>query len=235
MEVMVLKHPLKSVQPLYDSDLEMSPEEQDTEMSLILGGDLDSESRDRELQAHIDRIRMLEIELQKARAEAYQAGYVEGQNIEKTEAHKKFAQLTQQFGADIDALQSEFNESIDSLTAPLLKFALGVSEKLIQREIILNDAANEILRTQVQRVLNETISQSKPVVHVNISQLEWITGIEILKNLSAQQKGNLRFVSNPTIQPGECKLETEDLLVDSTIATQLDNLMKALLDSHAAD
>ncbi len=235
MDSMILRRPLKSFQALHSLDREMTSEEQNEEMALIMGGSLDPEIRDRELQAFSDRIKILEAELQKARAEAYQAGYGEGQQITLSESRKQLLQMTQEFSDNLSALHAEFSDTIDKLSGPVLKLALGVSEKLIHRELDLNDAANEILLTQVRNVLNETVTQSRPVVHVNISQLEWITGIEILKTLNALQNGNLRFIPNPTVKPGECKLETEDFLIDATIKAQLENLEKVLRDSDAAD
>ncbi len=235
MAVMVLNRPVKGFQPLYSSDGEMTHEQREEELALILGGDKNEESRRRELKAYADRIKILEAELQKARAEAYQAGYAEGQNIAKAEAQKQFSQLTSEFNNNIHSMHSEFTEVVEKLGTPLLKLALGAAEKLIERELSLDDAANEILITQVQRVLNETVSQTRAMVHVNASQLNFITGEDVLKTLSVPQKDNLRFVPNPTIKPGECKLETEDYLVDSTIHAQLENLEKVLRESDAAN
>lgn len=235
MDVMVLNRQVKGFQPLYTSDSEMTVDQRDEELALILGSDKNEESRRRELKAYSDRIKILEAELQKARAEAYQAGYNEGQNIAKSEAHKQFAQLTTEFTNNIGSLHAEFSEVMERLATPILKLALGSSEKLIGRELNIGDAANEILLTQVQRVLNETVSQTRATVHINASQMDWITGIDILKTLNLPQKTNLRFIPNPTIKPGECKLETEDYLVDSTISAQLDNLEKLLRESDATD
>ena len=235
MDVMVLKHRLKSVQPLHDhSDGELSTEEQEQEMAIIMGGHLDDEVRDRELKAHTDRIKILEAELQKARAEAYQAGYQEGQNTAKAEARKQFNQMNVEFSSNINAIHTEFDDKLEHLSEPLLKLALGAAEKVIQRELSIDDRANEILLDQVRRVLNETVTQTRAVVQVNVSQLEWITGSAILKSLNAPQKGNLRFIPNPELRPGECKLETEDYLIDSTIRAQLDNMEKVLIESDAA-
>ena len=235
MDVMVLKHRLKSVHPLYDhTDGELSLDEQDQELALILGGEMNDEGRDRELKAHTDRIKILEAELQKARSEAYQAGYQEGQNIAKGEARKQFAQLNQEFSDNIQAIHGEFSDTLEHLSGPLLKLALGAAEKVIERELSIDDRANEILLGQVQRVLNETVTQTRAVVQVNVSQLEWITGIDILKSLNVTRKENPRFIPNPQIKAGECKLETEDFLVDSTIRAQLENMEKVLAGSDAA-
>ncbi len=235
MDVMVLKRHLKGVQPFNSSDMEMTPEQNEMEMNLILGGDLDGESRDRELKAHVDRIKILEIELQRSRAEAYQAGYDEGQKITLGEAQKQFSQMTQEFTQNLHSLHADFTETIDHLTEPIIKLSMGAAEKLIERELNQGDVAKEILLTQVKRVLNETISQTRATVHVNTSQLEWITGTNILNSLNLPKNSNLRFIPNPTIKPGECKLETEDFLVDSTIHAQLENLAKVLKESDASD
>jgi len=235
MDVMVLNRPLKSIHPLYSSNGDQTQSEQDHEISLIFGDDMDGGTRDRELQAYVGRIKILESELQKARAEAYQAGYNEGSNLVKTEARKQISQLTCEFSDNLHSMHNEFGEAIEKLSAPLLKLAMRTAEKLIDRELSLGDSANEILLMQVQRILNEAVSQSRATVHVNTSQSEWISSVEILKMLNVPQKKNLRFIPNPTIKPGECKLETEDYLVDSTIKSQLDNLERALIESDAAD
>jgi len=235
MDVMVLKHRLKGVQPLYsNSSAELTADEEDHEMALIMGGAMDDDSRDREIRAHTDRIRNLETELQKARSEAYQAGYQEGQNIAKSEARKQFGQLSTDFNNNIQSIHTEFKDTIESLAGPMLKLTLGISEQLIQRELTFDGRANEILLLQIRRMLNETVSQTRAVIQVNTSQLDWITGSDILKTLHVPQKDNLRFIPNPQLKPGECKLETEDYLVDSTITTQLTALGKVLKEADAA-
>ncbi|MEA3285995.1 MAG: FliH/SctL family protein [Candidatus Marinimicrobia bacterium] len=233
---MTLKRPLKGVQPLLAQlDDELSDDQQDHEMARIFGEDLNEESRDHEMRAYVDRIKLLEAELQRARTEAYQAGFQEGQNLAKIEARKQYAQLTKEFGDNISSLNTEFQETLEKLSEPLLSLALGTAEKLIQRELTLDNNSNEILRSQLQRVLNETITQTQTIVQVNTTQLEWITGADILRSLNISQNHNLRFIPNPQLQPGECKIETEDFLVDSTIKTQLENLGKMLKDSDATD
>ena len=235
MSVMILNRQIKGFQPLYSSEAEMTADQQEEELALLLGGDKNEESRKRELKAYADRIKILELELQKARAEAYQAGYTEGQNIAKAEAKKQFSQLSTEFNNNLHSLEIEFNEVLDQMADPLLKVAMGTAEKIIDRELKINDAANEVLLSQVQRVLNETVTQLRPIVHVHASQLDYITGTNILEMLNFPQKGNLRFIPNPTIKPGECKLETEDYLVDSTIKSHLENIEKALKDADAAN
>lgn len=236
MDVMVLKHHLKSVQSLNQlTDSELSPDERDQEYAMLLGTELDDGQRDRELQAHTDRIKMLEEELQKARSEAYQAGFKEGQHMAKTEAGKQFTVMSKEFSENIHAIHDGFTDTIKQLSESLLKLALGTSEKLIQRELSIDNNAQEILLAQIQNVLNATANQTRAIIQVNSSQLEWITSSSVLQSLNVPQKENLRFISNPQLQPGECKLETEDYLIDGTIKTQLDNLEKVLRESDAAD
>ncbi len=235
MDVMVLKRRLKSVQPLVPhTPADMTAEEQDHEIALIMGGEMDDDSRDRELRAHTDRIKNLEAELQKARSEAYQAGYQEGQNIAKAEAHKQFGQLSKEFDQNIRFLQREFSDAIENLAVPVLKLTLGIAEQLIQRELSFDGRANEVLLLQIRRMLNETATQTRAIIQVNPTQLDWITGTNILQSLNGTQKENIRFIPNPQLKPGECKMETEDYLVDSTIIAQLTALEKVLRESDAA-
>ena len=235
MNVMVLKRPVRGVHHLYGESGENSQEQQDHEIALIMGDELDEASRDRELKAHADRIRVLEEELQRARAEAYQAGFDEGQAIAKAEAQKQFAMLTQEFQNNIVSMRNEFGDTFDHLTPRIILMAKILAQKLLNRELTLPDKADEILLTQIHRVLQETLSQTKIDIHVNSSQMDWITGNQILKQLNAVGEGNLRFFPNPSLKPGECKIETEDYLVDSTINAQLDVLETALLESDATN
>jgi flagellar biosynthesis/type III secretory pathway protein FliH len=84
-------------------------------------------------------------------------------------------------------------------------------------------------------VLQETISQTRAVIQINPDQINYITREDIIAKLNFPQKGNLRFIPNPQLQPGECKLETEEYLVDGTFTTQLENIRQALLETHATD
>ncbi len=235
MNVMTLSRPLKGIQQLHTLEDELTQQQQDQEMARILGEDLDDESRDREIRAYSDRIKLLESELQRARTEAYQVGFQEGHNMARSEARNQFNQLSQEFSSNISTLDTSFREALEKLTDPLLKLALGTAEKLIQRELTIAENSSEILRSQLQRVLDETVTQTQAVVQVNPGHLEWITSDAILKTLNMPKNHNLRFLANPQLQPGECKLETEDFLVDSTIKTQLENLEKMLKTSDAAD
>lgn len=235
MEVIVLKQRLKGVQPLFSNTPTPTPEEDEHEMSMLLGEHLDEEGFNRELKAHTDRIRILETELQRARSEAYQTGFMEGQRIAEAEAQKKFNHSTQEFSKTVHTIHNEFTTVIEKLAEPVLHLALGAAERIVQRELTLDDHSNQVLIAQVQRILNETATQTRAVIQVNSAQLEWITGSEVLNQLNIPQKGNLRFIPNPKLGPGECLLETEDYLVDGTIHSQLNQLEKALKESDATD
>lgn len=236
METIVLKKRIAGVYPAYSSQNDnMSQEEEDHELSLFLGEELDEEGFNRELRAHTDRIKILEAELQRARAEAYQAGFEEGQQIARNEAAKQFTQSTTEFSLTIQSIHEEFKNVVEKLTDPVLALAFGAAEKIVKRDLEMDGKSEEILLAQVQRVLNETATQTKAVIQVNSEQLSYITGVDVLKQLNVPHNGSLRFIPNPQLGPGECLLETEDYLVDGTIHTQLAILEKALKDTHAAD
>lgn len=236
MEVIVLKDRLTGIHPAYATGSENQTEdEMDHELSVILGEELDEEGYSREIKAYSDRIKILEEELQRSRAEAYQAGFEEGQRISQTEARKRFSQASQEFSASIHATHKAFEDAIENLSAPVLTLALGAAEKIIQQELELDEKQQQILLNQIQRALNETATQTRTVIQVNAKQLEWITGLDVLKQLNVPHKDNLRFIPNPKLGPGEILLETEDYLMDGTIHTQLQILEKALKDSDATD
>jgi len=234
MDVMVLKQRPTAITPinLY-SDSEPTAEQNDHELALMLGEETDGETRDQEIQSYIARIKILESELQKARTEAYKTAYQEGRTLAKNEAGKQIDKMSNQFANNISTIHSEFKDTLIKLSEPLLRLVFGISEKLVRRDLALDKRASDLLKNQVQNVLNETITQSRHVVQVNPLQLEWISGADLLDTLNIHQKGNLRFTLNSELTPGECKLETEDYLIDSTIATQLEVLEKALIESHA--
>jgi len=235
MDVLVLNRPVKGIHSLDVSNRDTgSLINDDHELDLIMGNTYGSESRDRELKAYADRIKILEAELQKARAEAYQAGFQEGQKIARAEAKKQFSELSKEFTLNIKGIHTEFTSTIEQLTEPLVNLALHTAKLLIERELTLAERADEILLTQIKRVLSETISQSQAMLQVNPTQIDYITKEDILAKLNYPQKANLKFTPNPNLQPGECKLETEAFLVDSTIKAQLENIRLALLDTDAA-
>jgi len=197
-----------------------------SELDLAFLSESTEEVRDREIQALTNRIKILEKALQEARTEAFQAGYEEGKESTTAEARRQFQQMTREFSSNLQRVRSQFEESLEKMDQPLVKLSLSIAERILNHELSDPETAQQLLLERIQKLLNETANQTRAIVHLNTSQLNWITGGNILTQLNVPQKDKLRFVANDSLKPGECLLETEDYLIDNAIPA----LLKVLED-----
>jgi len=197
----------------------------------------DSSSKDphyREITILSARIKVLEAELQQARTEAFQTGFEEGKDITTIQANEQHQVLSNEFVANMQSLHTQFGLELEKMDIPLIKVALAVAEKIIGIQIDLGEQAQQILLTQVQRLLNISATQVRAVVHVNPQQLNWIMSKDIIAQLNIPHKENLTFIADESLGLGECQLETEDLFISSEIRTQLDIIEASLREVNDA-
>lgn len=188
--------------------------------------------RAREITILTARIKVLEAELQQARMDAFQTGFEEGKDIATIQAQEQMEVLSKEFAANMQSLHTQFGLELEKMDKPLIRMALAIAEKIIGIQLDVDERANAILLTQVQKLLNISATQSRAIVHVNPQQLNWIMSDDVMAKLNIPQRENLTFISDDKLRLGECQLETEDLFISSEIQTQLDIIEASLRESN---
>lgn len=184
----------------------------ETADEIICQAQLDSDQIKK--QAHRDGF-------QQGSREGYDKGYREGM----AKAQEEAAALRVQAGEVLAQAEKHRRSTIESLEAEIIELARDIAERLLSaqltldREVILGVAA-ESLRLVADRL--------NVVLYVNPDDLELVEGrMDELKSL-LPARGQLQVVSDSAIQPGGCKVETEQGWVDATMETRREALLKAL-------
>jgi flagellar assembly protein FliH len=166
---------------------------------------------------------------QKKLENEYESGYKEGfkkavENLENTyreRLEKKFR--------DIHQIISSLNEKIDlydrEFERVALKLSFILSEKILQREIMLNSSITAVLNEALRKV----IGSNNILVKLNSADYELISR-ESNRVIHADSFSKIKFETNDRIEKGGCIVETEIGNVDASISSQL-NEMKKQFDS----
>ena len=85
-------------------------------------------------------------------------------------------------------------------------------------------AVNEILMTQIGRILHELMDQETITIHVASSQIEWILKSNIEEEFRLPGKMKIKFYEDRKLKPGECILESTNLIVEGKFQEQLNNI-----------
>jgi len=176
------------------------------------------------------QIKELESALQSAREESFQAGFEEGKENAWIEADQRLKDISGKFSSMIKSLKSQYDQALEDMSQPLLKFAGKIAEKIIGRELRYEGDYNEFFIKQIKQFFNEVTDQNKITIYLNSDQLEWVSKPDILKEINLPPKANIRFVENNTLNPGECLLETENCIVEGVLERELDNIERQILN-----
>jgi len=119
---------------------------------------------------------------------------------------------------------------ISRYTAQIVALALEIAEKVIGKAV---DADAEIVAAVLERAKHEAVDAKQlriwlnPVDHRVLSELR----PELVKT-GCQGGRTIEIVAAEEIARGGCRLETESGFVDATMATQLDEIRRQLLETE---
>lgn len=158
---------------------------------------------------------------QQGSREGFEKGYREGM----AKAEEEASDIRSQARDVLAQAEKLRRNTIESLEMEIIDLAREISEKLLSaqltmdREVILG-VASESLRLVSDRL--------NVVLYINPAELELVERkMDELKSL-LPARGQLQVVSDSTVQPGGCKVETELGRVDATMETRRKALLKAL-------
>jgi flagellar assembly protein FliH len=122
-----------------------------------------------------------------------------------------------------------FEEQMIARHAPeIVRLALEIAEKIIGKSLL---AEPEIIASVLERARREVIEARRIMVHINPEDYELLAEMrpDLLK--SGTSAGRVvEVVPADHLSRGGCRLETEIGVVDATVATQLSELRRQLLD-----
>ncbi len=170
----------------------------------------------REANSQIEAMRAKALE--EARDEGYQAGYSEG--MARAEAAKEQylnmqARLKEEYDRQIEALEPEFIETLTGIYEHIFKVDLSSYHQLVVN--LLTDA------------MQKTESPRNYIVHVSRDDYQAVSGAreEILEK-TGTLSDHLEIISDMTLSPSQCMIETEDGIYDCSLGTEFEELKRKL-------
>lgn len=158
---------------------------------------------------------------QQGSRKGYDRGYREGM----AKAEEEAVAVRTQAGEVLRQAENFRREKLEQLEQEMIDLALDIAERLLtvqltlDREVIVNVAA-EALRLVADR--------QNVVLFVNPDELELVERKkDELKSL-LPARAQLQVLADAAVQPGGCRIDTEQGLVDATMETRKEALLKAL-------
>ncbi len=183
----------------------------------------------REVVTLKNKIKILENELQQSREEAFEAGIIEGKKIVEKNAEQKINQISAEFKNTTLNLEKKFRESIDNFNKPIVKLAGTIAKKILERELKYEDDYNEFLIEQINHYISELSQKNQLTIYISPEQFEWISSPETMDKIKLSAKTNLELIKDHSLKPGECLLETEELILEGVLDKHLKKIETQLI------
>jgi flagellar assembly protein FliH len=147
-----------------------------------------------------------------------QQGFHEGQQ----EAQRQKMQHARQLERVLGELRGRFAELESAAADAVLDLAIELARQVVRREIeIQRDAVLPVVREAVTAIIDE---QTHPRVHLHPDDL-WLIQADLDTDGLFQ---GCRFVPDPSVARGGCRVETAQSEVDATLATRWRRALGAL-------
>lgn len=153
--------------------------------------------------------------------EGYDQGYREGM----AKAEEEAATIRAEAREVLEQAEKVRRRTMEALEQEVIGLAREIAEGLLLAELSLNPET--VLNVAVES-LRLVADRLNVILYVNPTELELVESkTDELKSL-LPARAELQVITDPSIQPGGCKVETEQGRVDATMETRREALLKAL-------
>ena len=176
-----------------------------------------------------ERIFFLEKSLSEAKDKFYQLGYNEGKNDGMKELEIISDKQSAIINETLSKLNDEYEKAIDKLAEPMVNLSIKIAEKIISDDLSNKQDIESYLEKKVLSLIDKLKSSLKLKIYMQPSDIKQLS-TSIMDNLSKNDNQSISFEINENLKTGECIVETEDFVLDSTLKNQLDEIEKQLLE-----
>ena len=186
------------------------------------------------LKALKHRILYLEQSLQGARDEAFKAGFSEAERIYLDRQEQEIALLQGDFHQLRTNLHKEYEALPDQL-GPVVTEIVFRSVRIMVGELLMDEErAREVVSHQINSCLNRLVDQTEIRITVSQDQYHWLKSSPDLDRFKQSTASRVVVSSDPTLNAGECRVESDDFVLDGTLERQLANLRFDLNNAQSA-
>ncbi|MGO4887782.1 flagellar assembly protein FliH [Anaerobacillus sp. MEB173] len=165
----------------------------------------------------------MQVALQSAKEEGYQAGFNQGLE----EGKQQYDQAIQEVHALIDSAKRNYIEEIEQAEPMMIELAMKVSKKITGYILAEHD---ETWLQVVKDAINEVREQDdiKIIVHPSMYDMTLRHKTELKTILNRMQ--NLMIYPDPSLDVYGCRIETPYGQIEASVTSQLSEIKKKLLE-----
>lgn len=161
------------------------------------------------------------VDLETIRAEAYQAGVQDGIAQIESDYESALAALTQA-GDQLNTIRETI---LRNSKAELIELVITLAEKIIRHSVT---RSSDTIVSTIEQALLQAVKSSDFYIFVNPADLETVTRKSAAFIAGLNGLDNITIKSDPQVEQGGCKIESENCTVDATIVSQLEALREAI-------
>lgn len=154
-------------------------------------------------------------------AQAQQQGYQEGLE----QGRRRLEEVADALAEGLVEVAGLRRAILDRSTRDMVRLVVAITEQVLQREFATDP---EAILSVVQRALKSAVRADSYRLQVHPDDLETVTDNRPLLLASLSSVGGLSIEPDPTVGHGGCRVISDLGEVDATLATQLDEIRRAL-------
>lgn len=169
------------------------------------------------------------IEVNKAIQEAYNNGFVDGEQLVRN-SYDTEIQKHQEWIRNIDEvvenLKSEYYQQLIKIEDSVVSLAIMVAEHILNKEISIDSiVVVEQTKKAIESLDNDTIFK----IHLNPRDIKILEESKSLLTKDTSKIDKVVLNPNESVEPGGCMLETSAGMIDARIKTQLEKIENSLI------
>lgn len=158
---------------------------------------------------------------QQIKEEARQAGWQEGIHASESEAEK----IRDQARGVLQQAQEVYRKTLNKMESEIVDLAVDIAERVVMAQLSVEpQTVMQIAREAVEIVKNRPVV----TIYVNDADLIILENGRVLLLQGLPPKVELHLLVDNAVQPGGCRIETDQGQVDATLETRWQEVIKAL-------
>lgn len=159
--------------------------------------------------------------------EGYRNGYQEGYQHGMDEANRAAEEVRKSADDYMKSSKLAVDEYIKSSHDEIIKLALNISKQIINSEISINP---DIISKIAEKVLSRAVDKTQLILKVNPEDFDTVKERKELLSKYVDNSNNLFIVADYSVSKGAIKAETPSGFIDGSIDTQLEMILKNMLE-----
>lgn len=159
--------------------------------------------------------------------EAFTKGYAQGERAGAEASASRAEAMLRRLAQTLDDLQALRGDLVRRTEREVVELSLAIAKKVLQREITLD---HDLLLAMARVALDRLADVSTASIRLHPDDY---AGVMLGRRPSAVTTHGVQIVADASVRRGGCVVQSEFGSVDTGVATQIDELTRALLGDDA--